>query len=231
MSLIRKAFSRLHYPIDVIALCVRWYLTYSLSLRNLEEMMAERGVNVDHSTLHRWVIRLVPLLDKAFRRHKRPVGRRWRMDETYIKIKGRWKYLYRAVDTSGQTTDFLLAAKRDTAAALRFFRKAIRHHGEPEVVTIDKSGANTAALTTLNADKPEEETITVRQNKYLNNLVEQDHRNIKRRTRSVLGFSSFRRAQTILAGIELLNMIRKGQYQHPQSGGLSPAEQFYLLAA
>ncbi|NXZ90331.1 IS6 family transposase [Serratia fonticola] len=231
MSLIRKAFSRLHYPIDVIALCVRWYLAYSLSLRNLEEMMAERGVIVDHSTLHRWVIRLVPLLDNAFRRHKRPVGRRWRMDETYIKIKGRWKYLYRAVDTSGQTIDFLLAAKRDTAAALRFFRKAIRHQGEPEVVTIDKSGANTVALTTLNADKPEEETITVRQNKYLNNLVEQDHRNIKRRIRPMLVFNSFRRAQTLLAGIELIHMIRKGQYQHPQSDGLSPAEQFYLLAA
>ncbi len=150
------------------------------------------------------------------------------MDETYIKVRGQWKYLYRAVDTSGQTIDFLLAAKRDTAAALR---KAIRHHGEPEVVTIDKSGANMAALATLNADKPYEEAIIVRQNKYLNNLVEQDHRNIKRRTRSMLGFSSFRRAQTILAGIELLNMIRKGQYQHPKSGGLSPAEQFYLLAA
>ncbi|MFV8907192.1 IS6 family transposase, partial [Serratia fonticola] len=181
MSLIRKALSRLHYPIDVIALCVRWYLAYSLSLRNLEEMMAERGVIVDHSILHRWVIRLVPLLDKAFRRHKRAVGRRWRMDETYIKVRGQWKYLYRTIDTAVQTIDLLLAAKRDVAAALCFFRKAIRHHGEPDAVTIDKSGANTAALTTLNTDKPEEETITVRQNKYLNNLVEQDHRNIKRR--------------------------------------------------
>lgn len=132
--------------------------------------MAERGVVVDHSTLHRGVIRLVPLLDKAFRRHKRRVGRRWRMDETYIKVKGQWKYLYRAVDTSGQTIDFLLTAKRDAAAALRFFRKAIRHHGEPEAVTIDKSGANTTALSTLNADKREEENITIRQNKYLNNL-------------------------------------------------------------
>ncbi|UAN54637.1 IS6 family transposase (plasmid) [Serratia sp. JSRIV002] len=231
MSLIRRAFKRLHYPVDIIAQCVRGYLAYSLSLRNLEEIMAERGIVLDHSTLHRWVIRLVPLLDKAFRRHKRTIGRRWRMDETYIKIKGQWKYLYRAVDTSGQTIDFLLAAKRDTAAALRFFRKAIRHHGELEVVTIDKSGANTAALTTLNTDKPEEETITVRQNKYLNNLVEQDHRNIKRRIRPMLGFNSFRRAQTILAGIELIYMIRKGQYQHPQSEGLSPAGQFYLLAA
>ncbi len=230
MSLIRNAFRRLHYPVDIIALCVRWYLAYALSLRNLEEMMAERGIVVDHSTLHRWVIRLVPLLDKAFRRHKRTVGRRWRMDETYIKIKGQWKYLYRAVDTGGQTIDFLLTARRDAAAALRFFRKAIRNHGEPEVLTIDKSGTNTAALATLNADKPEVETITVRQSKYLNNLVEQDHRNIKRRIRPMLGFKSFRRAQTLLADIELLHMIRKGQYQHPQGEGLSPAEQFYLLA-
>lgn len=171
------------------------------------------------------------LLAQGFRRHKRAVGRRWRMDETYIKIKGQWKYLYRAVDTSGQTVDFLLAARRDAAAALRFFRKAIHHHGEPEVVTIDKSGANTAALATLNAGKPEGEPITIRQSKYLNNLIEQDHRNIKRQIRPMLGFKSFRRAQTILAGIELVHMIRKGQYQHPAGEHLSPAEQFYLLAA
>jgi putative transposase len=208
MPLIRKAFKRLHYPVDVIAQCVRWYLTYALSLRNLEEMMAERGVIADHSTLHRWVMRLVPLLDKAFRLHKRTVGRRWRMDETYIKVKGQWKYLYRAVDTAGQTVDFLLTAKRDAPAALRFFRKAIRYHGEPEVVTIDKSGANTAALTTLNADKPEEDIIIIRQSNYLNNLVEQDHRNIKRRTRPMLGFKSFRRAQTLLAGIELVQIVQ-----------------------
>ena len=211
MSLIRSAFKRLHYPIDVIAQCVRWYLAYALSLRDLEEMMAERGIHVDHSTLHRWVIRLVPLLDKVFRRHKRAVGHRWRMDETYIKIKGQWKYLYRAVDTAGQTIDFLLTAKRDATAALRFFRKAIRYHGKPEVVTIDKSGANAAALATLNADKPDEEKITVRQSKYLNNLIEQDHRNIKRRIRPILGFKSFRRAQTLLAGIKLVHMIRKGR--------------------
>jgi putative transposase len=172
MSLIRNAFKRLHYPVDIIAQCVRGYLAYALSLRNPEEIMAERGIIVDHSTLHRWVIRLVPLPDKAFRRHKRSVGRRWRMDETWIKSKGQWKYLYRAVDTAGQTVDCLLTARRDAAAALRFFRKAIRHHGEPGVVTIDKSGANTAALTTLNASKPDEETLTIRQSQYLNNLVE-----------------------------------------------------------
>ncbi|CDH35126.1 transposase (fragment) [Xenorhabdus bovienii str. Intermedium] len=103
MFLIRNAFKRLHYPVDIIAQCVRWYLTYALSLRNLEEMMAERGIFVDHATIHRWVLRLVPLLSKAFRKRKKPVGSRWRMDETYIKVKGQWKYLYRSVDTDGQT--------------------------------------------------------------------------------------------------------------------------------
>ncbi|THD51278.1 IS6 family transposase, partial [Enterobacteriaceae bacterium ML5] len=140
-------------------------------------------------------------------------------------------YLYRAVHTAGQTIDFLLTASRDAAAALRFFRKAIRHHGEPELVTIDKSGANTAALTTLNANKPEEERMTIRQSKYLNNLVEQDHRNIKRRIQPMLGFKSSSRAQAILAGIELIHMIHKGQYQHSAGAHLSPAEQCYLLAA
>ncbi|MCS4320767.1 transposase-like protein [Serratia sp. BIGb0234] len=144
------------------------------------------------------------------------MGRRWRMGETYIKIRGRWKYLYRAVDSNGQTIDFLLTAKRDAGAALRFFRKAIRLHGEPEAVTIDKSGTNTAALAILNGDKAEDETITVRQSKYLNNLIEQDHRNIKRRIRLMLGFKS----QTILAGIEVVHMIRKAQLQHLGGGGI-----------
>ncbi len=112
MTLLRKAFQCQHYPADVILQCVRWYLAYALSLRNQEEMMVERGIAVDHSTLHRWVIRLVPLLSQAFRRRKRPVGKRWRMDETYIRIRGQWKYLYRAVDTDGQTIDFLLTANR-----------------------------------------------------------------------------------------------------------------------
>ncbi|MDN0085339.1 IS6 family transposase, partial [Crenobacter sp. SG2305] len=142
----KKAFKRLHFPIDVMLLCVRWYLAYPLSLRNLEEMMAERGVEVDHATVHRWVLKLVPVLDKTFRRRKRPVGTSWRVDETYIKIKGNWKYLYRAVDTGGQTVDFLLCANRDKAAAKRFFEKAITQNIEPEKITIDKSGANLAAM-------------------------------------------------------------------------------------
>lgn len=163
-------------------------------------------------------------LDKVFRRYKRRPGGRWRMDETYIRVKGQWKYLYRAVDSDGQTIDFLLTAKRDTAAALRFFRKAIRQHGEAEVVTIDKSGANTAALAELNTGREKDDCIKVRQSKYLNNLVEQDHRNIKRRIKLMAGFKSFRRAQTVLAGIEIIHMLRKGQLQHPHGDGLSPAE-------
>jgi transposase-like protein len=136
MSLIQNAFKRLHYPIDIIARCVRWYQAYSLSLSNLEEMMIECGIVVDYSALHRWVIRLIPLLDKAFRRRKRTVGRRWRMDETYFKVREQWKYRYRAVDIAGQAIDFLLTARCDAAATLCFFRKAIHYHGE-----IDKSGA------------------------------------------------------------------------------------------
>lgn len=142
---IGKALKRLHYPLDVILLCVRWYVAHSLSLRNLEEMMAERGIEVDHSSVHRWVIKLVPLFEKAFRRIKRPAGKSWRMDETYVKVKGHWKYLYRAVDKEGNTVGFLLRAHRDKAATCRYFERAIAQNGESEIITVDKSGANLAA--------------------------------------------------------------------------------------
>src|ERR1700674_2934563 len=206
---VARVLKRLHYPLEVILLSVRWYVAYSLSLRNLEEMMAERGFEVDHSTVHRWVIKLVPLFEKAFRKHKRPVGRSWRMDETYVKVSGDWKYLYRAVDKAGQTVDFLLRAHRDKAAARRYFEKAIDRNGTPETVTMDKSGANLAALQAINAER--ETPIKVRHVKYLNNIVEQDHRAIKRRTRTMMGFKNFRCARIILSGIETMHMIRKGQ--------------------
>ena len=136
--------------------------------------MAERGVSVDHSTVHRWAIKLLPVLEKAFRLRKRPVGKSWRMDETYIRVKGEWRYLYRAVDKDGNTIDYLLRAHRDKAAARRYFEKAIAQNSRPETVTIDKSGANLAALEAINADR--ETPIRIRQCKYLNNVVEQDHR-------------------------------------------------------
>jgi putative transposase len=225
---VARVLKRLHYPLDVILLCVRWYVAYSLSLRNLEEMMAERGFEVDHSSVHRWVIKLVPLFEKAFRMHKRPVGKSWRMDETYVKVGGQWKYLYRAVDKAGNTVDFLLRAHRDKAAARRYFEKAIDLNGTPETVTIDKSGANLAALQAINAER--ETPIKVRQVKYLNNIVEQDHRAIKRRTRPMMGFKDFRCARIILSGIETMHMIRKGQMK--DSGVTrTAADQFYSLVA
>jgi putative transposase len=145
---------RMRFPIDIILVCIRWYAAYPLSYRNLEEMMQEHGVFVDHSTINRWAIRFLPMLEKIFRRqHKRAVGRSWRMDETYIKVKGAWKYLYRAVDKSGRTIDFLLTAKRDKAAVKRFFERAIAWNGEPGKVTMDKSGANKAGIDGINKDR------------------------------------------------------------------------------
>lgn len=149
------------------------------------------------------------------------------MDETYVKIGKEWKYLYRAVDKAGGTIDFLLRAKRDKAAARRYFEKAIDQNGAPETVTIDKSGANLAALKDINAER--EEPIKVRQSKYLNNIVEQDHRAIKRRTRSMMGFKNFRCARIVLGGIEVMHMIRKGQMKSTRKNQTA-AEQFYSLA-
>ncbi len=223
-----KVIKRLHYPLDVILLCVRWYSAYPLSLRNLEEMMAERGIYVDHSTVHRWAIKLLPVLEKEFRRSKRKVGKSWRMDETDIKVKGEWKYLYRAVDKAGDTVDCLLRTHRDKAAARRFFEQAIERNGAPEKVTIDKSGSNIAALEAINAGPGKR--IVARQVKYLNNIVEQDHRAIKRRTRPMLDFKDFRCARILLSGIELMHMIRKGQMKNAGSGQ-TPAQLFYSLAA
>ena len=144
--------------------------------------MQERGVFVDHVTVHRWVIKVLPVVAAIFRTRKRPVGRSWRVEETCIKVAGQWKYLYRAVDRAGDTVDFLLTAKRDLAAARRFLERAINLHDVPEKITIDKSGANTACLESVKADACVD--ILMRQNKYLNNIVERDYRAIKRITRS-----------------------------------------------
>ncbi|MCP5244231.1 MAG: IS6 family transposase [Burkholderiales bacterium] len=216
----------MRFPIEVILVCIRWYAAYPLSYRQLEEMMEERGVTVDHSTVSRWAIRFLPLLEKIFRKYKRPVGGSWRMDETYIKVKGAWKYLYRAVDRDGKTIGFLLTAKRDKAAAKRFFDKAMQANGVPEKVTMDKSGANKAAIDEINANR--EIPIVVRQVKYLNNIVEQDHRAVKRITKPMLGFKSFQSAKNILAGIELMHMIRKDQMMMEGADKMSFAEQFYV---
>jgi putative transposase len=219
----------MRFPKEIILLCIRWYAAYPLSYRNLEEMMHERGVHIDHSSVSRWAIQFLLLLEKAFLKHKREVGASWRMDETYIKVKGQWKYLYRAVDKEGATIDFLLRAKRDTAAATRFFEKAMRQNGDPEKVTMDKSGTNKAAMDGINQDR--DVPIEVRQIKYLKNIIEQNHRFVKRLTKPMLGFKSFRTASAVLAGIELMHIIRKGQMSSEKEMGLSFAKQFYALAA
>jgi putative transposase len=227
-SELRKVLKRLHYPLEVMLVCARWYAAYPLSLRHIEEMMHERGIFVDHTTVHRRAMKILPVLALVFRRLKRPVGMSWRMDETYIKVAGQWKYLYRAVDKTGDTVDFLLTGKRDKAAARRYLERAINLHGLPEKVTIDKSGANTAAIHGVNADACLD--IETHQSKYLNNIVGQVHRAVKRITAPMFGFKSFWSAQKLIAGIETMLMIKKGQLHCPDRQALSAAEQFYSLA-
>lgn len=224
------SFKGAHFPQEIILTGVRWYVAYPLSTRHVEELMEERGIHVDHSTINRWVIKYSPQLEEAFHRCKRPVWRRWRMDETYIRVKGEWRYLYRAVDKTGQTIDFLLTEHRDTEAALRFLTQAIRRHGVPETITIDGSEANEAAIKRYN--EAHGTHIIIRQVKYLNNIVEQDHRAVKRVTRPMLGFKSFEAAQSTLVGIELMHMLKKRQLVvEAGAKGLTAAEQFYMLAA
>jgi putative transposase len=224
------SFKGAHFPQDIILTGVRWYVAYPLSTRHVEELMRERGVHVDHSTINRWVIKYSPQLEEAFHRRKRPVWVSWRMDETYIRVKGEWRYLYRAVDKHGQTIDFLLTEHRDKAAALRFLTQAIRRHGVPETITIDGSEANEAAIKSYNEEHGTH--IIIRRVKYLNNIVEQDHRGVKRVTRPMLGFKSFDAAQGTLAGIELMHMIKKRQMVvEAGDEGLTAAEQFYALAS
>jgi transposase-like protein len=164
------SFKGAHFPQDIILMGVRWYVAYPLSYRHVEELMQERGVGVDHATIQRWVVKYSPQLEEVFHRRKRPVGRSWRMDETYIKVKGEWRYLYRAVDTHGQTIDFLLTEYRDQEAALRFLKNAIRRGGVPEKITIDGSDANKAAIKRYN--EAHGTAIIIRQAKYLNNMIE-----------------------------------------------------------
>ena len=196
---------------EIIMLFVYMKCRFSLSYRDLEEMASIRGVVIDHATLQRWLIRFVPLIDQEVRKRKKPVGSSWRMDETYIKINGKWVYLNRAVDSVGNTIEFLLRKYRDAIAAKAFFRKAFRNNFIPKKVNIDKSLSNTCALNSFNEGLSEEQAIEIRQNKYLNNIIEQDHRFIKKRTKPMLGFKSFRSAKITIAGLENIRIIQKGQ--------------------
>ncbi|MCO1336899.1 IS6 family transposase [Microbulbifer sp. OS29] len=225
------SFKGTHYPKDVILYAVFFYVRYAVSYRDLEEIMQERGITVDHATLNRWVVKYSSQIAAEARKKKCQVGTSWRMDETYIKVKGRWVYLYRAVDKSGETVDFMLSETRDETAATRFFQKSIDSSGLPEKVVIDKSGANLAGLTNINIYLFLMgfwlSFIDTLQVKYLNNIVEQDHRFIKRITKPMMGFKAFHSAVATLDGIETAHMIRKGQLGQE---GIPAYRQFMALA-
>jgi len=181
-------FKRHRYPRVVILHAVYLKLRFTLSYRDVEELLSMRGVQVDHSTVQRWVFKFSPEIEKNMHKRKRQICSSWRMDETYIKVGGKYRYLYRAVDKFGNTVDFLLTKRRMLGSAQLFLRKAIRNNGKPRVVNLDKSGANKSSIRTINRDLLTVRKIRIRQCKYLNNIVEQDHRNIKRRISINTGF-------------------------------------------
>ncbi len=205
----RGLFAGRHFNYEIIILCVRWYVTYKLSYRDLVEMMAERHVDVAHTTIMRWVQRYIPEFVKPWQHYGRPVGASWRYDETYIRIKGRWVYLYRAVDREGQTVDFFLSDHRDITAAKRFLQQAIEKRGVPQKITLDGYAASHVAVAELQAENLLPADLVVRTNRYLNNIIEQDHRRVKQRVRPMLGFKRFAHAAIAISGIELVHQLRK----------------------
>lgn len=179
-----------HFDRSVVLLCVRWYLAYGPRLRDLKEMMAERGISIDRSTLYRWVIHYSPILLRRFDRRKRSIGSKWHIDETYIKVRGQWMYLYHAIDSVGDTVDFRFSEHRDLPAAKRFFPKALRSHGRPDCIVLDGSQTNTEAIISCDAESRLQDRsrrvskpISIRKSQYLYNRIEQGHRRIKRRVR------------------------------------------------
>ena len=202
-----------HFGEEIIVLCLRWYLRYPLSYRNLEEMMAERGLSVDHSTIARWVLHYAPLLNERIRRRMRNRNRSWRVDETYIRVAGRWTYLYRAIDSDGNTIDFRLSFKRDYAAAKTFLRLALRRAGtiRPRVINVDGHPAYPRVIKELKRTGELGRHCRCRPSRYLNNIIEQDHRFVKKRVVASQWFRSVAGAQNTIAGYEAMNMIRKGQ--------------------
>jgi IS6 family transposase len=224
----KDPFKWKHFQKEIILHCVRWYLRYSLSYRNLEEMMRERGIKVAQTTIYRWVIEISPEIDKRSRLYLNPTNDSWKVDETYIKIKGKWKYLYRAVDSEGNTLDFMLSAKRDTKAAKRFFKKVLKakHNKQLRVINVDKNAAYPPAVKQLKKQKVLNKDSELRQVKYLNNLIEQDHRFIKRLVKPGLGFKSFHTARRTIQGYEMMNVIRKGQINSLKKGDIIGQKKF-----
>ncbi len=204
-------FKHHRYPKTIILQAVYYKLRFTLSYRDIEELLQIRGVEVDHSTIQRWVFKFSLEIEKNVHRKKFKVGDSWRMDETYIKVGGKDRFLYRAVDKEGNTVDFLLTKRRQRISAQKFFNKAIRNNGKPRIINIDKNGSNYSAIRVVNKRSVSVKKIKIRQCKYLNNIVEQDHRNVKRRISITTGFKEFESAKRTLAGIEIVNIIRKNQ--------------------
>ncbi|GHO71507.1 IS6 family transposase [Ktedonobacter sp. SOSP1-52] len=246
-----KLFKWRHLEAAIILLCVRWYLRYALSYRDLKEMMRERGLSIDHTTIFRWVQHYAPELEKRCRPHLKAWNDSWKVDETYIKIKKVWMYLYRAMDSEGNTIEFLLSPTRDAEAAKRFFLKALHATTDstpqaqqvasptaptvptptrrtPRVINVDKNAAYPKAIANLKATEVLPQHVELRQLKYLNNLIEQDHRCIKRLTKPGMGFFTFETAWRTVQGFEVMNMIRKGQLQGVAKGDVK--EQVILIA-
>ena len=217
-----------HFEDIIIVLCVRWYLRYSLSYRDLEEMMLERGLSVDHTTVWRWVQRYAPELNKRIRREVKSTNGSWRTDETYVRVAGRWTYLYRAVDSTGSTIDFLLSETRDLEAARRFFQKALAApgHPRPRVITVDGNPSYPTVIQELKRAGMLGRRCRCHPVRYLNNIVEQDHRAIKRRINAKLGFRSFDGAWRTIQGYEAIHMIRKGQVRWLPKGDVVEQVQF-----
>ena len=200
-------------------LCVRWYLSFKLSYRDLVSMMSERCVNLAHTTILRWMRHYTPEFEKLWNRYARPVGGSWRMDETYVKVRGEWVYLYRAVEKAGKTVGFLLSRRRDINAAKAFLRKAVKGRRVPAKVALDAHSASHRAVANLKRDGQLPKRVVVRSRKYLNNLIEQDHRRIKQRLRPMLGLTSLQTANIVISGIELAEKIKKGQFKLGKLGG------------
>ncbi len=232
---IEELFKGRHFEREIIVLCVRWYLRYKLSSRDLVEMMAERGLSISHTTILRWVQRFVPEFVKRWNRYAKPAGTAWRVDETYVKIRGKWVYLYRAVDRNGHTVDFLLSKRRTVGAAKRFLKKALTSQGNPPAsITLDGYAASHRAVREMKEAGELPAKTKLRSSKYLNNMIEQDHRNVKGRLAPMLGLKRFQTAKLLIAGIELMHRIRKGQFVLPKlrtKGQVAPAVWEVVLAA
>lgn len=220
-----------HYAPDVILLCVRWYCRYLLSYRDLEEMMHERGLSVDHVTVFRWVQRYAPEINKRMRPHLKMSGTSYRLDETYVKVGTEWKYLYRAVDSAGDTIEFMLSARRDVSAAKRFFKKLMRadHRRLPFTIGTDKHASYPEAFAASVKEKVLPSGCRLRRVKYLNNIIEQDHRAVRKRWRAMQCFRTFHTAERALEGVEALHMIRKGQVK--RLGGRDAVGQAKFVAS